>query len=74
MSPPPTLQCLLRTDASAQPQPLPCRPVACAFDAGGLAACPFAANGSFVRDPKGDPQEACADPFLEGARRSLMPP
>ena len=47
--------------------------MACAFD-GAQLDCPFAANGSFVRDRKHDATEECADTFMEGVRRPLLPP
>lgn len=67
------LQCVVKT-VEGQPFVAPrCVPVACAFSTEEVR-CPFPANGSFIRTPKPDPKMECDDPFMEGARRRLMPP
>ena len=67
------LQCVVKT-VEGQPFVAPrCIPVACAFSTEEVR-CPFPANGTFIRTPKPDPKMECDDPFMEGARRRLMPP
>lgn len=66
------MQCLFTSDASRPLKRPPCAPIECAFG-GEALECPFPANGSFVRDRKQDAAEECADPFMEGVRRPLLP-
>ena len=66
-------QCLLKTDEGKAFVAPRCVPQPCAFSTEEVR-CPFPANGTFTRTPKADPMIECEDPFMEGARRKLMPP
>lgn len=66
-------QCLFQSDPSRPLKKPPCAPNPCSFGEEELE-CPFAGNGSFVHELKQDAAEECADPFMEGVRRPLLPP